>query len=62
MKQGSVTLERDTDRLIVEFPSGAGTHAPEDRDPELVRRDVRNGLVTPHRARQDYGVEPEPQD
>ncbi len=61
MKQGSVTLERDTDRLIVEFPSGAGTRAPEDRDPELVRRDVRNGLVTPHRARQDYGVEPEPQ-
>ncbi len=61
MQQGSVTLEGEADRLIVEFPSGAGARAPEGRDPELVQRDVRNGLVTPPRAQLDYGVDPNQQ-
>jgi N-methylhydantoinase B/oxoprolinase/acetone carboxylase alpha subunit len=55
MTHGFVTLQHDTDRLVVEFPSGAGFGPPPERDPALVQRDVQNGLVTPRSARQDYG-------
>ena len=37
--------------------SGGGYGNPRDRDPELVRADVRNGLLSPERARDVYGVE-----
>jgi N-methylhydantoinase B/oxoprolinase/acetone carboxylase alpha subunit len=56
MTHGFVTLQHDTDRLVVEFPSGAGFGPPQERDPALVQRDVQNGLVTPHSARQDYSL------
>jgi N-methylhydantoinase B len=37
--------------------AGAGGHGtPSERDPELVKRDVRNGLVTVEGAKRDYGV------
>jgi N-methylhydantoinase B/oxoprolinase/acetone carboxylase alpha subunit len=62
MTQGYVTLECDTDRLVVEFPSGAGIHDPTERHSGLVRRDVQNGLVTRDSARQEYGVEPDASD
>ena len=39
--------------------SGGGCGDPRERDPELVRADVRNGLLTPQHARDVYGVETE---
>ena len=46
MTKGSVTLNDADDRLILEFPSGAGAGDPAERDPALLERDVRNGLVS----------------
>ena len=37
--------------------SGGGCGDPRERDPELVRADVRNGLLSPEHAREVYGVE-----
>ena len=34
------------DRLILELPGGGGMGSPEQRDPELIARDLRDGLVT----------------
>ena len=34
------------DRLILELPGGGGMGPPEQRDPELTARDLRDGLVT----------------
>jgi N-methylhydantoinase B/oxoprolinase/acetone carboxylase alpha subunit len=56
MTHGFVTLQHDTDRLVVEFPSGAGFGPPAERDPALLQRDVHNGLVTPASAQREYGV------
>jgi N-methylhydantoinase B len=36
--------------------SGGGYGPPRERDPELVQRDVREGLITPQRAEEVYGV------
>jgi len=47
----------DGDRLILEMPGGGGMGDPRGRDPALVRRDVRDGLVTEDEAREVYGVE-----
>ncbi|MFL5331726.1 MAG: hydantoinase B/oxoprolinase family protein [Geminicoccaceae bacterium] len=44
------------DRLIVEMPGGGGYGNPFERDPTLVARDVRYGLVEPEQAERDYGV------
>ncbi|MFQ5971457.1 MAG: hydantoinase B/oxoprolinase family protein [Alphaproteobacteria bacterium] len=44
------------DRLIVELPGGGGFGEPFERDPELVAREVRDGLLTPEAARSVYGV------
>ena len=38
------------------LPGGGGWGDPLDRDPRLVLRDVRNELVSPTAAEQDYGV------
>ena len=46
----------DGDRLILELPGGAGMGDPCDRDPELVARDVRDGLVSGQIARSAYRV------
>jgi len=46
----------DGDRLVLELPGGAGMGRPETRDPELVIRDVRDGLVSPENARSIYRV------
>ena len=39
---------------------GGGYGSPLERDPERVRKDVKEGYVTPERARRVYGVEFEP--
>lgn len=40
---------------------GGGYGDPRERDPELVGRDVRDGLVSPDAARRDYGVALDPE-
>ncbi len=44
------------DRLIMEMPGGGGFGNPFARDPERVRDDVRNELVSREAAERDYGV------
>ena len=44
------------DRLIVEMPGGGGYGDPFARDPALVARDVRYGLIEPAQAEGEYGV------
>ncbi len=46
----------DGDRLILELPGGAGMGDPTTRDPALVARDVRDGLVSAENARVLYRV------
>ena len=46
----------DGERLILELPGGAGMGNPGTRDPELVARDVRDGLVSIENARSIYRV------
>jgi N-methylhydantoinase B len=46
----------DGDRLILELPGGAGMGDPAARDPMLVARDVRDGLVSVANARALYRV------
>jgi len=46
----------DGDRLVLELPGGAGMGDPTTRDPALVARDVRDGLVSPANARAHYRV------
>ena len=45
------------DRIIVITPGGGGWGEPKDRDPEAVRRDVREGFVSRQRAKDAYGLE-----
>jgi N-methylhydantoinase B/oxoprolinase/acetone carboxylase alpha subunit len=44
------------DEVVIRVPGGGGFGAPRERDPDLVRRDVAEGLVTPEAARSRYGV------
>jgi N-methylhydantoinase B len=46
----------DGDRLILELPGGGGMGEPVARDPVLVARDVRDGLVSVEAARELYRV------
>jgi N-methylhydantoinase B len=50
----------DGDRLILELPGGAGMGNPALRDPTLVARDVRDGLVSPANAERLYRVAVDP--
>ena len=56
MRQGYVTIRTSQDRLEVEFPSGAGAHAAKERDPEEVKQDVRDQIVSPDAAWNEYGT------
>ena len=44
------------ERLLLEMPGGGGLGDPKARDPERVKEDVRNGLVSAQAAERDYGV------
>ena len=46
----------DGDRLVLHLPGGGGMGDPAKREPELVARDVRDGLVSVASARRDYKV------
>lgn len=47
---------RQGDRLIIETSGGGGWGPPEERDPTTVATDVAEGLVSPERAADVYGV------
>lgn len=47
------------DRLVSLIPGGGAVGPARERDPELVRLDVREGYVTPEAAREEYGVDVE---
>jgi N-methylhydantoinase B len=44
------------ERLVAYTCGGGGYGRPADRDPELVQREVREGRITPQRAREVYGA------
>lgn len=47
----------DTDDVIrVITGAGGGVGNPGERDPALVREDIKKGYITPERAREVYGV------
>jgi N-methylhydantoinase B len=48
------------ERVKIMTGGGGGWGAPSERDPEAVRRDVREGYVSAEAARRDYGIEPTP--
>ncbi|MCH7787555.1 MAG: hypothetical protein IIC22_08595 [Chloroflexi bacterium] len=52
-----MTREKDTDRLVLELPSGAGIYDPGERDAAQVERDVRDDLISPEAARETYGAD-----
>jgi N-methylhydantoinase B len=43
-------------KVTLELPGGGGFYRPEERDPEMVREDVREGLVSLEQARNVYRV------
>jgi N-methylhydantoinase B len=43
------------ERVVFHTPGGAGYGDPRDRDPKEVEADRRDGLISPERARSDYG-------
>ena len=45
------------ERLTLRFGGGGGYGRPEDRDPDAVRSDLRNGYITPDFAKHHYGVD-----
>ncbi|MCD6240387.1 hydantoinase B/oxoprolinase family protein, partial [Candidatus Bathyarchaeota archaeon] len=51
----TVKMEKG-DIFVVKTPGGGGYGKPFERNPELVLRDVINGLVSPESAQKDYGV------
>lgn len=42
--------------ITLQTAGGGGYGNPGERDPELVLKDVKNGLVSPQKAKEDYGV------
>jgi N-methylhydantoinase B len=54
-KMVGIHLQRGQ-KVRLETPGGGGYGDPLERDPELVRRDVSRGFVSPERAARDYGV------
>ena len=54
-QKGTRDLEPGTE-ITLNLPGGGGLGDPADRDPELIVRDIRNGLVSVDAAERDYGV------
>lgn len=51
-----LTLNTD-DVIQIMTATGAGWGDPGQRDPALVREDLKNGYITPEQARRDYGLD-----
>lgn len=45
--------------VTFETPGGGGMYAPAERDRQALARDLRDGIVSPGRARSDYGLSDE---
>ena len=43
-------------KVMMAFPGGAGYGKPEDRDTELVKRDLARGYISAETAAQEYGL------
>lgn len=43
--------------ITLQTAGGGGYGNPRERDPELVLRDIKNGLVSPEKAKEDYGLD-----
>jgi N-methylhydantoinase B len=56
-----LTQLKPGDRVTIDAPGGGGYGRPFEREPELVAADVQDGYVSPERAREDYGVELDPE-
>lgn len=52
---GLATRKDDVIRVVT--GNGGGLGDPKDRDPEKIRMDIKNGLITPERARAVYGFQ-----
>ena len=48
-------------KITLELPGGEGFYPPEERDPEMVRQDVIDGLVSLAQAREAYRVVLDPE-
>ena len=55
-QQGVVTLAADTEVIVSECPGGGGFGDPLERDPELVRWDAREEIISLETASDTYGV------
>jgi N-methylhydantoinase B len=53
-------LLADGERVVAQYPGGGGYGPALERDPEAVRRDVREGWISADRAREVYGVALDP--
>jgi N-methylhydantoinase B len=58
-KNSNVRLKAN-DVLSIITPGGGGYGDPAERAPEMVLRDVVNGLVSPEEAERSYGVKVDP--
>ena len=54
-RKGTRDLAPGTE-ITLNLPGGGGLGDPADRDPGMIERDVRNGLVSVEAAERDYGV------
>ena len=52
---------RPDQKVTLELPGGGGFYPPEDRDLQMVREDVIDGLVSLTQAREVYGVVLDPE-
>ena len=56
MPQGTTMKLKDGDRIITVLPGGGGVGPAYERDPETVRQDVLNEMISIEGAREEYGV------
>lgn len=56
VKKNAIFTLKEGQRIASYNPGGGGWGAAFERDPEAVRNDVRNGLVSIEAAREEYGV------
>ena len=42
--------------VSIQTPGAGGYGNPKERDPELIRRDLREEKISPEKAREDYGM------
>ena len=57
LARGYATVQEFTDTLALTWPGGGGYGDPRDRPRTAVETDVQNGLVSPEKAREQYGAD-----